>query len=66
MHLHVLEVEADVTVDVDKFVHHVFRVKRARLTADEPGDFCQRIGPKCGIQRRIVDAADNAASSSLM
>src|SRR5258708_37491638 len=34
-HLHVLEVEADVTVDVDEFVHDVFRAEGARLTADE-------------------------------
>jgi len=61
MHLHVLEIEADVTADVDEFVHHVFRAKGARLTADELGDLCERIGPERGIQRRIVDAADNAA-----
>ena len=48
-------------VDVDEFAHHVFRDKGARLTADELGDLCKRIGPKRGIHRRIVDAADNAA-----
>ncbi|HMH99951.1 MAG TPA: hypothetical protein VK577_25780 [Bradyrhizobium sp.] len=48
-------------VDVDEFVHHVFRAKGARRTADEFGDLCERIGPKHGIQRRSVDAADNAA-----
>src|SRR6266849_7824800 len=61
IHLHVLEVEADVMVDVDEFVHHVFGAKGARLTADEFGDLCERIGPKHGIQRRSVDVADNAA-----
>ncbi len=61
MHLHVLEVEADVMVDVDEFAHHVLGAKGARLTADELGDLGQRIGPERGIQRRIVDAADNAA-----
>jgi hypothetical protein len=61
MHLHVLEVDADVMVDADEFVHHVLGAKGARLTADELGDPCQRIGPERGIQRRIVDAADNAA-----
>jgi hypothetical protein len=55
MHLHVPE------VDANEFVHHVFGAKGARLTADELGDPCQRIGPERGIQRRIVDAADNAA-----
>ena len=55
------EVATEVKVGIDEFAHHVFRAKGTPLTADELGDFCERIGPTHGIQRRIVDAADNAA-----
>ena len=61
MRQHVLEVATEVKVGIDEFAHYVFRGKGTPLTADELGDFCERIGPTHGIQRRIVDAADNAA-----
>ena len=48
-------------VDANEFGHHVLGSKGAGPAADELGDPRQGIGPERGIQRRIVDAADNAA-----
>jgi hypothetical protein len=61
MHLDVSEVEADVIAGVGELAHQALRVKSARLAPDELRNPGQRIGPQCGIERRIVNAADDAS-----
>jgi hypothetical protein len=55
----VFDVVPGMFVGVDEQPHQVPRAQRARRSADERGNPGEYAGPKCRIQRGIVDGADN-------
>ena len=58
--LDALRIEADVIKDVDVLPHRVLQREPAGLTANQRDDFPDHAGPQRGIERRIVNVADEA------
>src|SRR6266849_8256652 len=56
--LHVLGRDADLIKGVPLFADAVLRQKPNGVTVDEVTDSGEHLGPQCGIERGVVDPAD--------
>src|SRR5262249_10186370 len=59
--LDVVRIDTELIEHIAELAYRVLRKKPRRLTANEPRDRRENIRPTAGIQRRVINAADEMA-----